>query len=542
MKETEFNLLDASWIRVMDAECNIREVSLTDALIHAHEYQCLSGELSTQDIAVLRLLLAVLHTVFSRVDADGEECVLEFEDDALDRWESLWKLKQLPEQPIRDYLSQWHERFWLFHPERPFWQVAEMKNGSGFEAKKLNGEISESNNKIRLFSSYSGIEKTNLTYSQAARWLIHLNAYDDNAAKPTKEGKAAAGGKLPSVGVGWLGEISAVYLIGNNLFETLLLNLILINDNVVESKEYPVWEKESVSGHERVEIPLPQNLAELYTLQSRRILLKRTDNNVTGFTLMGGDFFPNINAFVEPMTAWQYPKKDTNDYLPYVLKPEKQLWRDFSSLFISSSERKILLPNIIKWNTLVSAERILPRKYVFRVQTVGIEYCKSQRSSIDNVFADSLAMHADLLSEIGKGWRKDVQTEIERCEELAKAVKKLAQNLYLASGGDKGSGKKQTPSYVRAGDHASAQLYYRLDMPFREWLRQLDPNDIEQKQPQFEQWQQKAKGIALLYGKELIRDVSDTAMTGHMVDKKLYSAPLAYRYFQSDIHKIYHKE
>ena len=538
MKETEFNLLDASWIRVMDAECNIREVSLTDALIHAHEYQCLSGELPTQDIAVLRLLLAVLHTVFSRVDADGEECVLESEDDALDRWEVLWKLKQLPEQPIRDYLSQWHERFWLFHPERPFWQVAELKNGTYYDAPKLNAEISESSNKIRLFSAYSGTDKTTLTYAQAARWLLYLNAYDDTSSKPTKEGKADAGGKLPSPGIGWLGKLGLIYLKGENLFETLMLNFALIHHESVESEQKPIWERNAVSSAERTSITMPNNLAELYTLQSRRILLIRDHDRVISYLLLGGDFFEKENAFFEPMTVWRTPQKETDSFTPRRHDSSKQMWREFSVLYNSQNNNHVA--GIIQWYR-DHVQRILGTKRLMKTDIVSVQY-GDKDFFVKNVFSDSLAMHADLLSEIGKGWRKDVQTEIERCEELAKAVKKLAQNLYLASGGDKGSGKKQTPSYVRAGDHASAQLYYRLDMPFREWLRQLDPNDIEQKQPQFEQWQQKAKGIALLYGKELIRDVSDTAMTGHMVDKKLYSAPLAYRYFQSDIHKIYHKE
>ena len=35
MNETEFNLLDEPWIRVMDDNCQIKEVSLTDALWQA---------------------------------------------------------------------------------------------------------------------------------------------------------------------------------------------------------------------------------------------------------------------------------------------------------------------------------------------------------------------------------------------------------------------------------------------------------------------------------------------------------------------------
>ena len=71
MREKEFNLLEEPWIRVRSPDCAVREVSLTDALLHAHEVTDLAGELPAQDAAVLRLLLAVLHTVFSRVDEQG---------------------------------------------------------------------------------------------------------------------------------------------------------------------------------------------------------------------------------------------------------------------------------------------------------------------------------------------------------------------------------------------------------------------------------------------------------------------------------------
>ena len=175
MNETEFNLLDEPWIRVMDDNCQIKEVSLTDALLNAHKYKTLKGEMPTQDIVILRLMLAIVHTVFSRVDADSNEAELEEEDDAVDRWESLCSNRKLPETPVRESLEKWHERFLLFHPEKPFGQMAGLTYGTEYGAPKLNGEISESNHKVRVFSPYFGDTKESLTFSEAARWLLTLN-------------------------------------------------------------------------------------------------------------------------------------------------------------------------------------------------------------------------------------------------------------------------------------------------------------------------------------------------------------------------------
>lgn len=188
MKEIEFNLLTEPWIRVRLRDNTVREVSLTEALVSAQDYADLAGEMPTQNAAVLRLLLAVLFTVFSRVDTKGESRPLMQSDDALERWSALWQLGHFPAEPVRDYLEQWKDRFWLFHPTHPFWQVPQAKIGTEYGAAKLNGEMSESSNKLRLFPLYAGQSKEQLSYPQAARWLLCVNGYDDTSAKPKGKG------------------------------------------------------------------------------------------------------------------------------------------------------------------------------------------------------------------------------------------------------------------------------------------------------------------------------------------------------------------
>ena len=219
MADKEFNLLDESWIRVMTKEHKIVELSLMDLLIHSQEYADFAGELEQQDIAVLRLGLATLHTIFSRYDLDGAPKKLTNAEMARKRWRNLWNRGSFPESVIKQYLEQYRERFWLFHPEKPFYQVNEAKKGTEYTAAKLNGEISESSNKIRMFATRAGEKKQQLTYAEAARWLLFINGYDDMSAKPRKKG-------LPSPGAGWIGRLGIVEAVGHNLFETLMLNLV----------------------------------------------------------------------------------------------------------------------------------------------------------------------------------------------------------------------------------------------------------------------------------------------------------------------------
>ena len=96
MKEIEFNLLTNRGYGCGCGDNTVREVSLTEALVSAQDYVDLAGRDATQNAAVLRLLLAVLFTVFSRVDAKGKPQPLAQSDDALERWSELWQLGRFP--------------------------------------------------------------------------------------------------------------------------------------------------------------------------------------------------------------------------------------------------------------------------------------------------------------------------------------------------------------------------------------------------------------------------------------------------------------
>lgn len=550
MKETEFNLLDEPWIRVMDAQCRVQELSLTDVLLHAHEYKSLSGELPTQDVAILRLLLAVLHTVFARVDAQGNPHRLGDEEEAVGFWQELWQNGKLPEQPIRTYLEQWHERFWLFHPERPFGQVAELTYGTKLTAAKLNGEISQGGHTIRLFSSYAGAEKERLTFAQAARWLIHINSADDSAVKPSTEGKAAsATGKLESAGTGWFGKIGLTVLRGETLFQTLLLNLVLVHTSELQSQQFPLWEREKMTLDEAKEIPKLDNLAELYTIPSRKIKLLRDMNKVTGFYAIKGEFFSEEIGLIEPMTAWRKISKKNQPVklIPYIHQFSRQMWRDFSVLFLQEVD-ETYNPQVVKWyNTLLDNDdlaSILPN--FICMETVGINY-DSKKCKITNIFSDSLSLHARILSALGASLRSDIQIEIEKCEKLANTIGHLAVDLYLAGGGNKSDAKSSKEQLKKISDTAKEQLYYRLDMPFREWLVSIEPDeDGDVDADTFPNWQKTAQNIAFRYTRELCEHASDAAMTGHLIGrdgekKVLYSAPNAMRIFSREVSKIYQK-
>lgn len=138
-----FNLIDENWILVIDNDGDTKEISLKELFSNASNYKDLAGEMKTQDFAVLRILLAILQTVFSRFDADGisyeyleldedyrqledveEEDLKDYKKDLKRTWKNLWKAGEFP-YIVNEYFEKCHDRFYLFDDKYPFMQVSE---------------------------------------------------------------------------------------------------------------------------------------------------------------------------------------------------------------------------------------------------------------------------------------------------------------------------------------------------------------------------------------------------------------------------------
>ena len=532
MKDKEFNLIDENWILVMESDCTVHSVSLKDALLNAHKYVDFAGEMPTVNVAIMRAMLAVLQTVFERMDETGQHVTLEDVDEAVERWGEIWRLKHFPEEPICSYIDEWHERFYLFHPERPFLQFMEAKAATEYEAKTLNGAVSESNNKRRLFSQRFGESKDRLTYSEAARWLITVNAYDSSSLKNAKD--VESGGK-ESVGVGWLAKIGVVAAKGSNLFETLMLNLVLSDESESWAANKPLWENDKPNADQRRKVAQPDNQAELLTFPSRKLLLVREGDKVKGFHRMWGDFFDNRNAFIEQMTLWKYNKKEAC-YYPELHDMSKQSWREFPVLADNNDENT--QPGIVAWLKFLAENRQLPKGYIARFMFVGVTF-DDKKSSVTDVYYDELSFHLNILIDIGKRWNDSIRREIELTDKLADEMKYFGMNVDKSDGGNG----------ITLGNWMKEQFYYRIDMDFRRFLESIDPNDGYEKQiERLNGWREMETKIAYALANEVIAQSSDAARFGRTVSEKdkngadvirHYSVAEAYSLLSYRVRKIF---
>ena len=113
MMMTRFNLIDEPWIKVIDENNQNTMVSIKAIFENANKYKKIAGDMATQDFAVFRVLLSILHTVYSRFDfygdvyenihldenfkpineLDDEDDIDEYKEALMETWKNLWKNK-----------------------------------------------------------------------------------------------------------------------------------------------------------------------------------------------------------------------------------------------------------------------------------------------------------------------------------------------------------------------------------------------------------------------------------------------------------------
>lgn len=559
-----FNLWDEKWICILNQDCEIQLVSLFELFKDAHNYKSLAGETETQNAAMIRFLLSILHTVFSRMDENGNETPLSLRN-SRSRWKKLWDLGHFPMIPIVNYYKKWKNRFDLFDNEHPFYQVPqsaiESDKYTELKASKLNGEFAESNHQSRFFLGRTGKNKEQLSLAEASRWLIHLQSYDDR-------GKQSINWML-----GWLGNLGFIYAVGDNLFQTLMLNLIFLRDGrELWGECKPTWENEKVrvcTDKENSLIVFPDNPAELYSIQTRRIRLNiNADGYIDKFYSKGGDYF-NITAnndsnliLNEQMTLFaQRKEEETNIITPRKHDKSVQIWREFASIVsqININDRdNLLTPGIIKWISII--QPLIGKDKFIHFFTVGIEY--KRNSAIAEIFSDSLNIHTKLLKDAWSIDRKRIIKEIERIEKIAdKAMQNLSDNLVFSCGIEDNRKSRDKEDKKDTGyrklkserDKWKRMFYFNLDIPFRIWLdNYVDKKEEGNIEDFLSSWREKSKQIARSVCDEMIFQFGKTAMIGHKFPKddkkkdwhiraereKWYSSAQAKEDFEKDLHFI----
>lgn len=515
-----YNLLDEKWIQVASKD-TVEKVSIKELFADAAKYKELAGDMKTQDFAVMRVMLAILHTVFSRFDSKGdpyeffevdeksflqigelEENDLEDYEEALyQTWIDIWNAKEFP-KIVDEYLEKWRERFFLYDDKYPFFQVTkeviekDAAGGGEFYGKNINRLVSESNNKQAYFSPKDESYKEYIVDDELARWLITLQGYIGTSDKK-KVGSAKTYSK------GWLYDLGGVYLQGNNLFETLMLNFVIAhneNNNLLKTQK-PCWEAETIEKN--IELYFHNgigNIASLYTAWCREIFIDPNRTKEDKFVCFIAKL-PEIehsDAFLEPMTVWKY--NDTGEYKdkyrPRKHDANKSMWRNFGLLTgVGEGTRK---PGVIEWlNKLCDISE--SEELGFNKENITLcAVCMlddgnaTSWAPIDEV-EDTLNLKERVLVDTGdNGWIIRINKTISDTKAIIDTVlKRFIFDLLEIRNMEKSDVLK----YVE-------QFYFRIDLPFRNWIESIDiDNDKDTKEIE---WRSVLKKAMKEYVDELV--------------------------------------
>lgn len=539
-----YNLITEPWIKVLDGKTNSEHmVSIKELLQNASDYRQLAGEMHAQDLAILRLLEAILTTVYTRVDQNDEEYEwvtldeqmhVQSYDDEIEgstllqvltkTWNALYKEGSFSEA-VFDYLDK-NKGLFDFFGDRPFYQVTakqydsfvpdnkKIAKGSGtVDLMQINRLISQSGNSVAIFAPKSANRKNKLTLDELVRWVITYQ----NFTGVTDKTKVKAKEKMPN-SRGWLYTLNPVYAQGKNLFETLMLNLLLFNPNKpTYTQQRPVWEEDlGEYVKRRLSQVKPDNFAETYTVWSRLLHIEWQDGTPTIFSA-GLPAFDSANAYdIEPMSTWRMNKKDGN-YYPATRQLSSigiAMWRNFGQYVDIKGHTESREPLTVAWLNYLKTKNELLNQQMINLHTSGIISNGGATSLMPAAeFDDNLRIEADVLFDETED-RKNAWPQ--RIEEMVDLNQEVGRKYY---------GFLMEVGRIRFGPQGAADFagrksqtfYDNLNEPFENWLSNLSGGDDRDEQQKF--WKKQLKQIALRTLDDFLEIIAPRDISGIKADK-----------------------
>lgn len=543
MKNPEFNLLDEPWIPVRLLDGTIADVGLLELLRRTTDIADLACELPTQSIAIQRLVLAVAYRVAT--PRDTRDWVRQWEDGA-------------PTEQMIEYLERWRDRFYLFGGRFPFMQVADLRTAKD-SVSGLEKLIADVPNGEQFFTTRHGRALACIPPSEAARWLVHAQAYDPSGIRSGAVGDSQVkGGKGYPIGPSWCGHLGLVWLKGKDLDETLVLNLIPADAaglrGVESSTEWGAcsWEAAELENAVRGDYslldpsgtPRDVSIPRLLTWHSRRIRLVGDSSGVTGVVLAQGDkLAPQEMRLYEPQSLWRYStpqskKFKTDVYMPRKFEAGRALWRNLPGTLptvttvqgVDKQPKQEFLPSATLSFHYQLDNALIEATYpkVMRIQAVGVTY-GPQEATFDDIYSDELTLSVAVM----RVEREDLSAEIDRqvrlTEEVARDVGTLAANLARAAG-ESGDGAGDG-----ARDRAKELFFSAVDTDFRTWLSQVDGH--ESARDAGRRWERALRQHATDIQAELVRGASSSAIIGRDTGRGYMNVGIAENYFRSALNK-----
>jgi len=415
-----FCLLDEGWIPCERMDGSRVELGIRATLTSAHELRAIADSSPLVTAALHRLLLAVLHRCFG--------------PSSLTRWIDLNRIGQFDPKALNDYVGKWRERFDLFHPERPFYQV----RGLPFEPDRVNVLVTERTNwggGVHLFEHRPDGIGNSLEPSVAARFLVAVHPFAPG-------GLVKKPGEPTSATAGPLNRGAVAIVRGNSLFETLMLNLLIYapdDERPVpgsSARDRPAWERDSLPKKlDRAEEPRrsPDGWLDLLTWQSRRLELRVEGGRVVGCVRCVGQGLTDTSPR-DPMIAWRFDEKRGAQPIGFDVK--HAFWRDSHALFQAADQAKdVQRPKALDQLARAEIRAVVPIDRRLSIDLLGMGVDKAKKAKILLVRSERVQVSAKLLAhpDLGASVREVLGYAEAGARALGSALYVLASNALPPS-------------------------------------------------------------------------------------------------------------
>ena len=487
-----FNLLDEPWIRVTRLGGETDEVSLLSLFREAEDIEGIHGEIASQDVAILRLLLAICHRTMGGPPD-------------LATWREYWQTPGKLGTEACTYLERFRDRFDLRDPQRPFFQVAGLKSASKQRTLYPLSEIVADVPKPGklLFSQRLLPPNHPLSWPEAARWLIHLHAFDGPGTHSLADGDENAHRYAES---GYLGKIGATYIRGGSLFQTLMFNTVVTGrthgmKEVDTALDSPPWEREQddAFGKRR---RLLRGPATCFTWQSRRAILHGNEIEATSLFFSNGDQADLTNGFTaEPMTSWSLRNRTLQPYKPPAGLAAWRLLPAFIPQWTTGDSPNDRAPGVVEFHSIITRQYRDLRQPLLPLHITSVTY---DNDHIKDMIDDELVIPERLLTDDNARLIAVVRDSMESTYEVVDVIKSLAANIDRAAGGN------ETTSRSAKG-RAETGFLHAINERFPLWLIDLETATPDAAR---DEWRALLRREAFRQQKALTSQVPETAFAG----------------------------
>jgi CRISPR system Cascade subunit CasA len=378
MMSNRFNLLDEPWIPVRLTSGAVDEVGLLALFDRLGEITALAETSPPSLVALHRLLLAVTHRALFLAQGPWR-----------DKDRAQWYRDGLPVDVMRKYLEQWRDRFWLFHLEHPFMQVAALAQCEETRDKtKPWTQIAldrVSGNAPVLFDHSVDGAPTAIDAAQALRYLLgFLQFVQPGLVQVIKVSDNA----------GPLANSAAAIPLGDNMNQTICLALHGADRR--SGDDLPTWEQ---AAPRIVDLAADARLAtgpnDRYTRQSRAVLLMAEENDVQVRVIRfgAGAALKEDSRAPDPMTSYRVGSKGL---VRISFREGRAIWRDLSSLLADPRGQHASPASVLGWASNLKRALGQDRSNI-PVLVAGVTLAIGKLAKIERWRAESFALPANLL-------------------------------------------------------------------------------------------------------------------------------------------------